>query len=519
MKVREVLGIDISRDRLCVVELRRPDVGNGVILTRWARALLPPGADAGEIASILRRTIADEGFIARVAVLGLPPGSGFLQTRRARQPGAGESHGEPAGLSDLDYVTDTWTTADGRSVRGVASRADITRTLQIAAQASLEPLAVELRSMGYLTSLALPEPRRRDGGAADVGLVIDEDSITGVLTDRQAPVVVHTRPRKTFAQGAIERKEDLLANIERMLRTIRMGHPEVFGEGSAVADEPGKGDTGGKAARDEQRPPGGVTVRVIAGDDDRRALAGLGDRLGLAVEIIEPGRSVGLCHEGPGPENPARYAAAIGLAIEGMGLSGKASPAGRKDQSPRAFNFLHPTRAKRRSLSLPAISWRTAAVAFAAVAVLLVATAVTVAWHKHNVLADLKGQYERRAPSLRRQQEVADRWRMLRPWVARAGGGSRIASGRNYVAIGKLFPSSDDVYITRLSLQRDQDPPGVSIRIEGRAQAAAALFDFVSRLNASKRFERARLGSVTDAAEASSYPKRFTLTFNLREDR
>lgn len=496
MKVREVLGVDFCGDHIRVVEVRREDAAGRAVLTRRACRTVPAGAESATVAASVRKMLEEGGFVARAAVFGLPKGRGFLRHQ-------GLDQAEAERFSQADYVTDGWAASTGGEVVGVASRADVGRLAEIAGQAGLELLGVDLRSLGCLRSLGLlggaggeaapdvqaPDQSRPAGGAPEVssllGLVIGESEVTMGLVDRGAVLSVQTRQRAA-ASDRLDRWNSALASAEQMARVVELAQP------GASPD----------------------SARVIVNEADRQVARSLAGRLGVPVELVRPGADAGLAVEGDKLEESADYAAAIGLALAGLRELSLAAR-GRRDRAAGQLNFLRAGRAPARRW---APSRRHAVAAVAGVIVILLVVAGGFALRKRGRLSELQGRYEQYAVNLQQWRRAQQRLGAAGSWVAPPLGGRRLAHRRIYEAISDLFPLKD-AYVHRAVIEPAQAGPGVNVRLEGRARQSGVLHEFVSRLNASPLFSRASLGPVADDAEESDFPKRFSVTFSLRASR
>ena len=489
MRVREVLGVDFCGDRLCAAQVRRDDVSGRPVLTRWASRTVPAGAESTAVAASLRNMLAEGGFAARGAVFGLPKGRGFL---RCRGPGQVEAEH----FSRIDYVTDGWTAADGREVLGVASRADVTRLAEIAAQAGLELLAVELRLMGCLTALGLLGESGRPGDEAPAGLSADKPTVLGLivseadvtlgLVDRGAVLSVQSRSRGA-PSGQLDRWDSALAAAEKMARLAEMARPDT------PAD----------------------SARVIVNAADLQAARNLTGRLGMPVELVSPGADAGIVVEGGDLAEPADYAAAIGLALEGLEGSTPAAARGRRVAAVGRLNFLQAGKPPPRRW---APSRRHAVAAVAGAIVIVFAVFCGLALRKRAELSELQGRYDRLAGKLQQWRQAHQRIRAVGPWLAPAEDGQRVSQRRVYEAISDLFPSKS-AYVHRAVIEPDQAGRGLNVRLDGRARRRSVLHEFVSKLNASPLFARASLGPVVEDSDESDFSKRFSVTLSLRESR
>ncbi len=491
--------MDFCGDRLYVVQVRQKDRSARPVLARWASRVLPAGAESSAVAAALRKLLEEEGFTARAAVFGLPKGRGFLHHRMADEA-------EAERYARADYVTAEWTTYAGREVLGIASRADVTRLVEIAAQAGLEPLAVELRLMGCVTALGLsgqaasegtPEAQEHGdvstaapasssaearlpagtGQAATLGLIIGEAEVTVALVDRGAVLSGETRSRGPVAEK-LDRWDSALAVTEQMARLVELAEPEAPA----------------------------ASARAIINAADEQAARSLSPRLGVPVVLVSPGSQADLVVEGGQLAEAADFAAGIGLALEG--LAGRAGAEGQA-----GLNFL---RARRPPPRRRVLRWRHAVIAGLAVIVALVALVGGLALNQRGKLAKLTETYDQLAERLPQWRLVQQRLRAVGPWLATAEGGTRVSDRRVYDAITKLFPSRD-AYVFRASIEPGQGGQGPSIELRGRARQANVLHDFVSQLNGSPLFARASLGLVVDDPEDRNFPKRFSLTFSLRQ--
>jgi len=473
MKVREVLGVDFCRGRLHVVQVGLGESGRPV-LTRWASRAVPPDADSSILANVLRSMLEEGGFTTRSAVFGLPKGRGFIRCQGGSRPA------EPTPAA-IDYVTDSWTTAEGRRMLGVASRADVARLMEIADQASLELLALDLRSMGELTALGLLDESA--GGSATAGLIIGQTDLTFALAAGQAALAVQSRPREPAGADALARFDSALASAKQMLHLAAMAHPDS--------------------------PP--AAARVIVNAAGRQAAKALGGRLGVPVESVGPGEGVGLEVAGE-LDAAADYAAAIGLALEGLSEAAGSARARRAPAVGR-FNFLRAAKPPRRR-RVP--SWRDAAVAGAVVILVAVAVVVGYGLKKQAELNELEAEYARLLPDLEQQRRDQQLWRTVGPWLSPAEGGRRLTHRPIYDAMAELFPSGQ-AYVHTAVIERDGAGQAVGVELKGRAREAKPLHEFVTRLNASPMFERASLGPVVDDAKQAEFPKSFSVTFAVRK--
>ena len=483
MKGREVLGVDFCGDRLNVVQVHLDEVSKRPALTRSASRIVPAGAESAAVAAILRKMLDEEGFTATSAVFGLPRGRGFLRTQAAGRP-------EAEVFSRVDYVTDGWTAADGRQVLGVASRADVARQAEIARQASLQLLAVELRSLGSLIALGLlgvseapGKPAGPSGqpaaGAAVLGVVISETDLTVALVDGGAVLAVQTRGRP--AGGGLERWDGALTAAEQMLRVVELAHPEA---------------------------PAG-SVRVLVNDRDRQAARSLTNRLGLPVELVSPASAADLGVEGE-LADPAEYAAAVGLALEGLQDIAVSRP--RRDRAVGRLNFLQAAKPPRRKRTL---SWRQAAVVAAGAVLIALAVAGGYALKKRSDLNELAAERDRLQQKAQLGWQARQRWLAISPWLAAADGGGRAAQREILDAITGLFPSKD-AYVQTVLVQPGEDDDSRAVTLTGRTRHSRPLSEFVSKLNDSAMFERASLGRVADDSAKSEFPKSFSVSVSYR---
>ncbi|KPK80627.1 MAG: hypothetical protein AMJ81_11680 [Phycisphaerae bacterium SM23_33] len=309
--------MDFRGDRLNVAQVRQEDVphhgaarselpGSRPVLTHWGSQAVPAGAESAAVAAVLRKLLDDGGFTATAAVLGLPRGRGFLRCQAAGQE-------EMAAFSPTDYVVDSWRTDDGREVLGVASRADVTRLVEIAHQASLQPVAVELPGLGCVTALGMLGESAAQG--AMLGVVLGESDATAALVDGQVLLAVQTRLRQHAA--GLDRWDSALTSVEQMFRLLAMAHPGVTT----------------------------AQARVMVNSPDRQAAKNLADRLGVPVQLVRPGADRNLSFEGRELAEPAEYAAAIGLALEGLEEIAAAVARGRRARRPSGRGSVRPTAA------------------------------------------------------------------------------------------------------------------------------------------------------------------------------
>jgi Tfp pilus assembly protein PilN len=477
MRVREVLGVDFRGDRLNVVQVRQEDVpqrgtppsqtpGPRLVLTHRASLTIPAAAESAALAAALGKMLNEGGFTATAAVLGLPRGRGFLRC----QPGGQEA---VAGFSPTDYVLDGWRSDDGREVVGVAARADVTRLVEIAHQASLQPIAVELRSLGCVRALGLLDQPAAEG--AVLGVILGDSDVTAALAEGQVLLAVQTRLREGGADQ-LDRWNGALRSVEQMFRLIQMTQAGVTAQ----------------------------AVRLIVNAPDRQAAKHLADRVGVPVQAVWPGADLSLSFEAGELAEPAEYAAAIGLALEGL------------QEIPAAtgrLNFLRPRAEPRRRWTL---SWRHAAIAAAAAVVVAMAATVGYVKHRHSRLGQLQAEQDQLSQRLRQGGLAERRWRAAGPWLARADGGQRISHRRICDAITELFPTQD-AYVRNVVIRPAEEGRDVTIDLSGRTRQRQVVHEFVSQLNRSPMFARARLGPVVDDAEESNFPTRFSVTFHLRQ--
>jgi len=474
MRLREVLGVDLAHDRLHVVQLRQDSPRP--VATHWATREVPPGAEPAEIASVLRRALAEGGFTATAAVFGLPAGRGFIQCR------AGDVE-DLRGFSEFDYVTDSWPTGDGRAVWGIAARSDVTRVLEIAAGASLTPVAVDLRAAGLLTAMGLLGPDSRDETV--LGIVLGEATITIALVERLGVLSVQDRPRDPAATGALDHWEQTMGAVEKMWRLARMDHPDLTP----------------------------TQARVLAGEEDASIAETLQLRLGVHVAVIGPGQGP-VAAAGSQPLPATECVAAVGLALEGLETDDR--PPARRPAQQRWFNFLRPTVAQAPARSF---SWKRVALAAAIVLAILLVGGISYTMYRGRQLRQRQAQYDRVAPEVNRQKQLRRQWRTLRQWVAPAREGSRSAYRELLDEITRLYPTTKTAHIHSLSIGPDETGAGTVVRLDGQAQNTEMLYAFLSRLNDSPMFERAGLGAVTDTAGDAAFPKRFSITFHLKGGR
>jgi len=251
---------------------------------------------------------------------------------------------------------------------------------------------------------------------------------------------------------------------------------------------------------------------LLAENGDATSLGHLEAQLGIPVQIVRPGQFAGLTEADPPLENPARYAAAIGLALEALRSQTKAT-ATKMDQA-RPFNFLTRRRRSRKKISL---SWRGALLAAGVLVAIALSATAGRALVKYLEMARLQEQYDRLAPLQAQQQEAQQRLQAVRSWIAQDKGGQRTKYLPILVAITELFPSTSEAYVTSLEIRTDSQTQELMVRLDGRSRGTEVLYEFVSRLNNSQMFDKAQLGRILDQPDTSSaFVKRFSVTFGLR---
>jgi len=335
-----------------------------------------------------------------------------------------------------------------------------------------------------LTALGLLGPGLRDEVAA--GVTLAEDAIGLAVVDRHAVLCAHHRPREP-GQGALDRWEATLAGVERMWRLVKMEYPELV------------------VSR----------ARAVVNEQDAALAETLQARLGVPVEVLAAGGALPVAVEGRAAMPAAQYAAAVGLALEGLAGQPQAAARGKRGAA-RSFNFLRPATAPapRRRLGRKGL-----AVAAAAVLAAAAVAAGAYTWHKHDVLSDLRARHAQVAGRLKRHKELRQQWRALQRWVAPQRDGQRVAYRDLFDEISNLYPDTAQAQIASLTAGTDPAAGGTVIRLDGRASGTDVLYAFLARLNDSTTFDRAALGSVTDEAGETEFPKRFTITVHLKGGR
>ena len=467
-----ILGVDFCSDRLNVVQVRQGP--SGPVLDRWVTVAVPPSAHPADVAGILRKTLQREGFSAAAAVFGLPEDRGFAQCFSSVQ-GA-----QPKPLSMADYVTDSWELSDGRQVRGVAGRADVNRLIDIAAQSLLELIAIELRPMACLTALGLMKDARAKQPV--LGLVIDSMQITLAVVHREAPVLLESRIRP---QGADARKG--LKTAAQMVRLAQM---------SGMPAEPAE-------------------ARIIAGEVDDDSLQEFQDSLGLPVNVVPAGGGAKLEISGEGFDHSADYAAAIGLALEGLQQGSRPKSVPRRTAHPRPLNFLQAPVKPRRRFTL---TWSKGV---AAVAVLILIAVVRLAFTANatrHELETLEAGLRQVKGQVSDEPDPMDLWRAVRSWVAQVEKGQRVAQRPILDEITKHFPPTNQAYVTLLEIRRSAQT--VTVTLTGRSRDRQLPYDFVDKLNASDMFDKAKVkGEVATETDTkkSLFDTRFSVVFDLRQ--
>ncbi len=463
----EILAVDLCSDGLKVVQMTQS--AQAVVMSHWASAKFPVDADAGQVASALTDALREGGFTATSAIFGLPADRGFVQCRLPGESGSAKSP------EKLNYVTDSWILPNGGQVMGVASRDDIARMQQIAALASLELVAVELRSVACLTALGILEVSNTEGPV--LGIVADEDSVMLSLVDNGSPIVVQSRVRPE------PRSQDVVSSITQTYRLAKI---------SGLNVEP-------------------AYATVICPQLSNGALDKLQSGLGVPVAVGSPVEDR-VEMAGGGPDVPADYAAAVGLGLEG--LEHKAKPGHHPGRTSRSgsLNFLK-LPAKRPKF---VFTWRQA-IALAAMLLVVIAVALRVDLaNRQRKLKSLRGQYARREPELKSRQARIAKCKLLREYVSQANYGTRMSHSRVVDEVRELFPDKDEAYLTRLAMKFDVDQLRWVMTLTGHSSDSEVLYEFVKELSESKMFEKAELAVVDDIPETSgAFTKRFTITVVL----
>ncbi|MFW6061279.1 MAG: PilN domain-containing protein [Planctomycetota bacterium] len=463
MKSRDILGIDVSAGRLRVVQLRAT-AGGAAKLVHAAGRDVPPRADGATLGATLRRMLDEEGLTARTAVIGVPAGRGFVQCV------GGQKGKSPERFPPAEYISDGWRLPSDRQVRAVASRSDVQRLREAAAAASIELGAVNLQAMGCLLALwPADEPVR--GGQA--GLVIGAHAVTLVLRDGPAVLASHTRERSD-APGADEARM-----VEQMYRLARTAHPEVTLE----------------------------RVRLIVNKADEQTADDLPDRLGVPVEVVHPGGEDRLRLDDAPLPNRADFAAAIGLAMQGLEMG----RLGDRKLDARSVNLLRlpPEGGRRRRFR-----WRTLATAAAGAFVLLAALLGVEAYRRHRTLSDLQAQWQKLEPRVQKDRQVLQRWQHMQDWVRVDRGGYRMPNREILGEVARLLP--EQLYIRQVKLTDQSGQQGRRLRLEGRAKVADPVYELVTRLNQSRLFEGGQPGPLTDAQHGGEFSRNWSAVVYVR---
>lgn len=473
MKTRDVLGIDFAPGRVLAVQLRREP--SGPVVTHCAAAEAPQGADTAALAGVLRHLLSSGGFTASAAVMGLPEGRGFFQHIAAEAPAPP--------LPGEDYVHDEVAAPSGARLRAVAGQADIDRLREIAAQAGVELLAVNLRALGCLRALG----PGADADEAEMGIVLARDVVTLLLLRGRDLLAAHARRREPAPDGPdrLEAYLRTVGHVEQMFRLATTVHPE--------------------------HPPS--RVRLVANPADEEATRTLPERLGVSVQAVAPGRADEVRLSEACAAAPADPAAAIGLALEG--LDAAASNGDRAQAGERPINLLRARRPRRAPVQL---SPRRLAVGVAAVLVLCVAALGTVAAVKYSKIRKLEAEYAGAAQNLAQDREVVNRWHLLRPWRPARHGGSRAELRDTLTRVGWAFPH-ERAYAPRVVISRGED--GLTLKVDGRALPGeagdTAVYEFTNRLNEAERIGSAAPGAISEVDDPAGFDRRFSVTARIEE--
>ena len=316
-----------------------------------------------------------------------------------------------------------------------------------------------------------------------LGVIVGETDVTVALVERGAVLAVQTRGR--VAAEGLDRWESALTATEQMVRMVEMAHSGA--------------------------PPG--SARVVVNDPDRQAARSLSGRLGVPVSLVLPGAEANLVVEGE-LTDPAEYAAAIGLALEALQESAAGERARRGPGAAR-LNFLEASRPPRPKRAL---SRRHAAAGAAAAAAIALALLGGYALTRRSDLNELRGRYAALEGTARQDRQARQRWRAVSAWMSEHDSGRRVRHQEVFDAVATLFPS-EEAYVQNVVIGPSETGQGTTVRLVGRTRQSRPLSEFVSKLNGSPLFAHASLGRVGDDAEQSQFPKRFSVTFSLRDGR
>lgn len=455
-----ILGVDICRGSLRAAELQRDS--EGYVLRRCCQVPLCNATDAAAAAGVLRELLSQNDFTAKRAVFSLGGESCFLR------------YGDETLLDEVeeDSVCDSWKCSNGSYVVAMARKNASHRIGVIAARAGLSLEGIDMRSMACMQAAGMLGIY---AGKVTLAFTVDDNFVTMGVFEGQAVRLLQSREPNSYSH------DDILKTIGQMYRLVRLANADI-------------------------RP---TRVRILWDGCDKNEVASLKELFELDdVELV--------AHQWRPADGQSdlfdlggRYIAAVGLAMEPLAAPGpKHQP-----ELPRPFDFsLKPARRKK----IFRLTRKRIITACGVILLLILAALIIEVATRQIKLSRLRSQYEELEPVISRYQERSKLWQSVRPWVAADKQGRRPAYRPVLDAVSDLLPTTDQAYIMRMEMKIDPETQAQTVRLEGRSSGTEVLYEFVSRLNESQLFDKAKLGTVTNIPDSTSvYGKKWSVTFSI----
>jgi len=500
-----MLGIDITKNDIRVVCLRRRG-GKAIVEGTLYTPITPAEAsDPQALGSALQRIISREqpAWIELPAVMLLDASLGMVRRFPTERLGAYLRHGRlhrnaadaltremarmflapvEQMIFDIDYHR---AQESGTLLLGAANKSGLDFHRHVATAVGLRLERLELRSMAAMNGVLFSRQEQVQDHVAT--LYVETHQVQAALLDHFSPVrLASFRFDTSLEHAAGTSYEELIEQLRQVLNSLRLR---------------------------QETPPQQLALSFGAGFDsgrDTKLARQLEQDLEIPVIISEPDSGVTFSSPSQASESLRGYQPALGAALQSLGFD------------LRGFNFLHPHGMRRAKRTLT--SWRPWLALTAVVVLAVMAFFLYLVGQQRARLQDINEQIALRQPQMEQIKQSQENWNLFRTFLPADENlpapqtGSRLSILDILCELTRLFPDTQDAYITELLLQQNKSGAW-EITITGNVRQSEFHTAFIDRLLDSQLFRDPRqAGPLLQVADNELYPYSFSITCTLRRN-
>jgi len=376
----------------------------------------------------------------------------------------------------------------GTILVGAAQASSIEFCQQLAAAGGIKLQSLELHSVAAINGLWFNWNKAQE---SNIAVVYRVGTLAHVaLLDTEGLVFLQSFNISSSGRGQADDESMLAEQVSRVFNTLKLEDSRLVPQRLFLAE-----------SRDPTNLPDETTNSLEPLEEQIRR------KTGLKVTCCYTLMGIGW-HDGPPEEiDILDFVAAIGAALDGLAVS------------PTWFDFLHPRGRHSDKKHIP--FWRPFAVA-GVLAVFLVGTLwLALVKQRMDELGRIERQISQMEPERDRMLALHDNWNLFSTYLPESKGGKRLEYLRILYEINQLMPSTNDAYITNLTIGKEGTgltgayDIQITMKVSRKVDVGT---EFIERLNNSKMFQEAKqAGTRTHDETDSLYPISFSVTCNLRQ--